>query len=272
MEKGRETLKEAGIEESSLDAWYLLEWCAGLTRAQYYTYPDEELPKSQAKRYFAYIGRRSRRIPLQHIIGEQEFMGLTFRVDEHVLIPRQDTEVLVEEGLKNLEDGMRVLDLCTGSGCIIISLEKLSKKAGIFVGTDISEKALDKARENAELNGVKAEFLKSDLFEKIEGRFDMILSNPPYIRSSEIEELQEEVRAHDPRIALDGGRDGLFFYRKIVDESRAYLNHGGRLMLEIGCDQGAAVLSMLEEAGFRGVSVKKDLAGLDRVACGRYER
>lgn len=272
FEEGKDILTKAGIEESSLDAWYLLEWSAGITRADYYVSPDKELEEEQKKKYLKCIEKRQKRIPLQHITGEQEFMGLIFHVDKHVLIPRQDTEVLVEEGLKKLESGKRVLDLCTGSGCVIISLERLSKVKGTFIGADISEKALDKARENAKLNGGKIEFLKSDLFDKIEGKFDMILSNPPYIRSRDIEGLQEEVRVHDPYIALDGGEDGLSFYRRIISKSREYLNDGGWLLLEIGYDQGEAVRTMLEETGFRDITVRKDLAGLDRVLSGRYDR
>jgi len=186
-----------------------------------------------------------------------------------VLIPRQDTEVLVEEALKYLKPEMRFLDLCTGSGCILLSLLHFCKEAE-GVGVDISLEALEVAAENkARLHPV-AELLQSDLFAAVEGRFDVIVSNPPYIRSEEIQHLMEEVRLHDPLLALDGHEDGLYFYRAIAKKSPSYLKRGGWLLVEIGHDQGSDVSRLLEEQGFCEIEIVKDLAGLSRVVKGRY--
>ena len=196
-------------------------------------------------------------------------MGYPFYVDEHVLIPRQDTETLAEEALKVLKPGMQVLDLCTGSGCILISLMKMCE--GLYgTGSDISEEALEVARKNACRLEVNATFIRSSLFEHISGRYDLIVSNPPYIRTSVIQELQEEVRLHDPFIALDGKEDGLYFYREIIKAGGGYLKPGGYLMFEIGYYQGTEVASLMEKHGYRNIMVKKDLAGLDRVVSGMY--
>lgn len=270
--EGKETLERAGIAEAELDAWYLLEYVTGISRASYYGDPGRVVTEEDLCRYRECIEKRAGHIPLQHITGEQEFMGLSFRVNNQVLIPRQDTETLVEEALKYAMPGMRVLDLCTGSGCILISL--LHFCPGLTgVGSDISAEALKMARTNGQRLHVedRAQWLCGDLFEKVTGAFDLIVSNPPYIRSAEIEELQEEVRLYDPRIALDGAEDGLLFYRRIIEESKSYLKNGGRLLFEIGCDQGRDVAELLENAGYTEVSVKKDLAGLDRVAAGRLQ-
>ena len=270
--EGKETLERAGIAEAELDAWYLLEYVTGISRASYYGDPGRVVTEEDLCRYRECIEKRAGHIPLQHITGEQEFMGLSFRVNDQVLIPRQDTETLVEEALKYAMPGMRVLDLCTGSGCILISL--LHFCPGLTgVGSDISAEALKMARTNGQRLHVedRVQWLCGDLFEKVTGAFDLIVSNPPYIRSAEIEELQEEVRLYDPRIALDGAEDGLLFYRRIIEESKSYLKNGGRLLFEIGCDQGRDVAELLENAGYTEVSVKKDLAGLDRVAAGRLQ-
>ena len=282
---GVKLLEEACIEEARIDAWYLLEYVTKVSRALFYAYPEKELTEEEKIKYEDCILRRAKRIPLQHITGVQEFMGLTFSVNEHVLIPRQDTEVLVEQALYLLEkeskhpEKMRILDLCTGSGCILLSTlyHAERKNSGrkqetkIYgVGADISEEALAVAAENAKRIGIEAKFVQGDLFENVEGSFDMILSNPPYIRTSEIEKLQEEVRLHDPIKALDGKEDGLYFYRIIVEESRRYLNHGGWLIFEIGYDQAEEVKGLLQKAGYEKIEVKKDLAGLDRVVYGMY--
>ena len=268
-EEGQRKLHEAGICESALDAWYLLEHVTGMSRAQYFVHMDEDMDLIQAQTYKDYIATRAKRIPLQHITGSQMFMGLPFLVNEHVLVPRQDTEVLVEEVLKELQPGKQILDMCTGSGCILISLLKLSDHVK-GVGVDISEEALAVARKNAEQNKVEPLFLQSDLFEDVTGQYDVIVSNPPYIQTSVIHKLQEEVKLHDPWIALDGKEDGLYFYRKIIEESPNYLTSHGRLYFEIGHDQGNDVKRLMEENGFEQVTVKKDLAGLDRVVWGVY--
>ena len=267
--EGTSKLKEAGIRDAALDAWYLLEFATGITKASYYGNPDKEIKEEEAARYLGYIEIRKSRIPLQHITKEQAFMGYPFYVDEHVLIPRQDTETLVEEALKVLKPGMQVLDLCTGSGCILISLMKMCK--GLYgTGSDISEDALEVARKNACRLEVNATFIRSSLFEHISGRYDLIVSNPPYIPTSVIEGLQEEVRLYDPFIALDGKEDGLYFYREIIKAGGGYLKPGGYLMFEIGYDQGTEVASLMEKHGYRNIMVKKDLAGLDRVVSGMY--
>lgn len=283
-EYGQKQLQLAGIDDADLDAWYLLEFVTGISRTMYYVKMQDKILSEQEKQYRGFIETRASHIPLQHITGVQEFMGLEFIVNEHVLVPRQDTEVLVESGLEVLEPGMKVLDMCTGSGCILISLMKLygtsqaettgevteDEKMLCGVGVDISEEALKVAKANGEKIGVKAEFIQSDLFENVRGEYDVIVSNPPYIRTAVIEELKEEVKCHDPFIALDGKEDGLYFYRKIVEKSLEYLSDGGRLLFEIGHDQGEEVKKLMEQAGFTGVTVKKDLAGLDRVVLGKY--
>lgn len=277
--EGAARLEKAGIADAAQDAWLLLSHTAGISKAFYYGYPEKELSEEDAERYFAYIARRSLRVPLQHITGEQEFMGYSFLVNEHVLIPRQDTEILVEEALKLLKPGMRILDLCTGSGCILLSLLKKAgelKPGGMQsepcrgIGTDISKKALAVAVKNAERLGIHAEFIQGDLFERAEGSFDMILSNPPYIPTEVIKGLQDEVRLHDPYIALDGKEDGLYFYREIIRNSINYMKNSSYLLLEIGCGQGEAVTAVLRNAGYEDIRVKKDLAGLDRVVISRY--
>ena len=266
LREGREALQAAGIPEWDLDAWYLLEYAAHCTKNEYFLRPEKEVLPQEKQLYRTLIRKRSAHIPLQYLTGSQEFMGLSFFVDENVLIPRQDTEILVEEALRALGSGMRVLDVCTGSGCILLSLMKLC--AGLEgTGTDLSEKALQVAGENARRLGVEASFVQGDLFEPVSGKYDCIVSNPPYIASREVDALMEEVRDHEPRMALDGGEDGLYFYRKIAVQSPKYLNDRGRIFLEIGFDQGEAVAGLLAPA-FDEVRIVQDLAGLDRVVCG----
>ncbi len=265
---GKDLLKQTGIEEYETDAWLLLEGACKCTRNDYYLRGEKPLTKEQEALWKDYLEKRVKRIPVQHILGVQDFMGLTFQVTPDVLCPRQDTEVLVEEALKYLKPGNRILDLCTGSGCILISLLKYAKDC-TGTGADLSEKALKVAEENAENLNIECTLIHSDLFEKIEGRFDMIVSNPPYIATKEIDALMPEVRDMEPRMALDGKEDGLFFYREIVREAHRYLNPEGWLLFEIGYDQGQAVSEMMKSAGFAGIKVIKDLAGLDRVVKGK---
>ena len=270
-EEGRRILAEAGIEEADLDARLLLEHVCHTNRNDLLVHGDRDVDNYQKKEYLQWIEKRSEHIPLQYLTGTQDFMGLTFKVSDKVLIPRQDTEVLVERVLEDLESGMQILDMCTGSGCILLSLLKLCAYHNVTgVGVDISEDALRVARQNAEKLDVNAQFLSSDLFEKVEGVYDIIVSNPPYIRTSVIEELKEEVKLHEPYFALDGKEDGLYFYRRIVQESSKYLKKGGKLYFEIGHDQGEDVSMLMKHAGFTDVIVKKDLAGLDRVVFGVY--
>lgn len=266
---GEKELQQEKIEDASLDAWYLLEYVTGINRAMYFLQMHTQLEDEQWKTYEHYIAQRKQHIPLQHITGVQEFMGLEFLVNEHVLIPRQDTEVLVEEVQKILRPGMHVLDMCTGSGCIILSLVT-NRKDIQGTGVDLSQEALKVAQKNQEKQGADIRLIHSDLFENVDGTYDIIVSNPPYIRTDVIEELKEEVKFHDPYMALDGKEDGLYFYRQIVEKSPQFLNKGGKLYFEIGHDQGEAVKDLMTAQGFTDVVVKKDLAGLDRVVFGAY--
>ena len=267
LEEGISCLKASGIEEAGTDAWVLLSFALGMNRTRYLM--DRDMPVlGETKRYRELIGKRAGHIPLQHLTGSQEFMGLEFLVGPEVLIPRQDTETLVEEALKVVKPGMKVLDMCTGSGCVLISILKNVHGTGGY-GYDISKQAINVAKENAKLNDVPAIFERSNLFEDVaDETFNVIVSNPPYIRSDEIPFLMPEVSEFEPHEALDGKEDGLFFYRKIIQESPDYLTDGGYLLFEIGYDQGWAVSSMMKEAGFEDVCVKKDLARNDRVVCG----
>lgn len=269
LKQGAALLKKHNIEDWELDAWYLLEYCFHITRIEYLLNSKQPIGEDEYITYLKLIEKRASHIPLQHIIGEQEFMGLSFRVNELVLIPRQDTEVLVSEVLKVSQE-KAVLDLCTGSGCIIISLDKLGCiKNG--VGTDISEEALAVARQNGEILNSEVKFIQSDLYEAIHDKFDIIVSNPPYIPTKVIDSLMEEVRDHEPLLALDGKKDGLYFYRSISKRLKEFLNPGGYIFYEIGHDQGEAVTAILKEAGITDIKVSKDFAGLDRIVSGRYK-
>lgn len=270
-EWGRKSLEEAGVPDSGVDARLLLEFACQISRSDLFVHGDRVPETQQEETYRGMIQKRSQRIPLQHLTGEQDFMGLTFRVNENVLIPRQDTEILVEEILKDMHGGMRILDICTGSGCILISLLNYSNECQ-GVGVDLSKEALEVARENAAtlIPEEDCVFMESDLLEKVEGKFDVVVSNPPYIASDVIETLMPEVREHEPRMALDGREDGLYFYRRIIKESQPFLNGGAKMFFEIGFDQGEAVRNMMEESGFLEVNVMKDYAGLDRVVSGTW--
>ncbi|MCC8065887.1 MAG: peptide chain release factor N(5)-glutamine methyltransferase [Clostridiales bacterium] len=290
------------ISDARVDAWYLLEYVTGITRAGFLADGDRVMNREQRDAYTALVNRRGSHIPLQYLTGEQEFMGLPFQVNEQVLIPRQDTETLVELALAVMDGSMqnrsgegadqyRVLDLCTGSGCIAVSIARLwerrrtekhlEKRLEVYA-SDISEEALATARENARKLQAEVCFLRSDLLsafrpedcsrDPVRIRFDMIVSNPPYIRTDVIEELSDEVRLHEPRTALDGGKDGLDFYRRIIRDSGECLRPGGWLLLEIGYDQGQDVSGLMIQNGFLDVAVTKDLSGNDRVVSGRWER
>ena len=273
-ELGCHTLQAAGIGEATLDARLLLEAVCGTNRNDLLAHGEQQVAPEAEEKYLDWIRQRAEHIPLQQLTGEQDFMGLTFSVNEHVLIPRQDTEILVEEVLKELHDGMRVLDMCTGSGCILLSLLHYSNDCE-GLGVDLSDEALEVAKMNAGkvLTPEMAEqvhFLQSDLFEKVEGRFEIIVSNPPYIASAEVEKLMPEVRDHEPRMALDGTEDGLYFYRRIIEEAGQHLVSSGMLFFEIGYDQGQAASELMRAEGYREVQVVQDYAGLDRVVFGTY--
>ena len=346
---GKKILKNAGIVESDLDTWYLFEQIFGISRAQYFLCARENIAGSTAQKiavqeqhgdllesgnalecaelwleeklsaYENALKKRAARIPLQQVIGQQEFMGLSFFVNEHVLIPRQDTETLVELVLQEQKDkDISILDMCTGSGCIAVSLKKLGGYAHVE-GADISEEALKVAKRNSEeilenndvnndavnsrteqiqnctnltnnqnkqdnseermvsevrrLSQTGVTFRRSDMFSSFRGteQFNVIVSNPPYIPSAVIEELEPEVRDHEPRGALDGTADGLYFYRILAEECAKHLTPGGHVYFEIGYDQGMAVKELLDIHGFKDTRVIQDLAGKDRVVCGAWQ-
>ncbi|MCR4830856.1 MAG: peptide chain release factor N(5)-glutamine methyltransferase [Pseudobutyrivibrio sp.] len=268
LEKGILLLESESIPDAKIDAWYLLSFVSQMTKAQYFLKQNDTIDELTLYKYKDVLLKRAAHEPLQHITGEQDFMGLTFWVNEHVLIPRQDTETLVEEALKVIPSGSHILDLCTGSGCVIISLVVLGQGFS-GIGVDLSEDALVVARENrTRLAGSKVEFLQGNLWEPVTGKFNAIVSNPPYIRTKDIEDLAVEVKDHEPRMALDGTEDGLYFYRQIAEHAADYLSEDGWLLVEIGYDQGQDVKTLFIDNGFKDVQVIKDLAGNDRVVKG----
>ena len=268
LEKGILLLESESIPDAKIDAWYLLSFVSQMTKAQYFLKQNDAIDEITLYKYKDVLLKRAAHEPLQHITGEQDFMGLTFWVNEHVLIPRQDTETLVEEALKVIPSGSHILDLCTGSGCVIISLVVLGQGFS-GIGVDLSEDALVVARENrTRLAGSKVEFLQGNLWEPVTGKFNAIVSNPPYIRTKDIENLAVEVKDHEPRMALDGTEDGLYFYRQIAEHAADYLSEDGWLLVEIGYDQGQDVKTLFIDNGFKDVQVIKDLAGNDRVVKG----
>ncbi len=269
LREGERQLSAAGIDDARTDAWLLLEMVCRMERSAYFLHMEEEMPEERQREYEIALHKRAEHVPLQYIIGETEFMGLKFKVNSHVLIPRQDTETLVEEALRIVRPGMRILDLCTGSGCVIVSI--LHNAVDVEgCATDISKQALNVAKENARLNNVAVLFERSDLFDHVDGAFDLIVSNPPYIPTGDILDLMREVRDFEPPEALDGGEDGLCFYRRIAADCGAHLKPGGRLLLEIGYDQAEAVTELLAAAGFSGVRTIRDLARHDRVVSGTF--
>lgn len=276
LEEGSRSLEQAAVPDARVDAWLLLSYVFGLRRTDYLIHSQASADDGPTGRYRECIRRRAERVPLQYITGEQEFMGFSFKVNEHVLIPRQDTETLVECVLENMPEDGAVLDMCTGSGCILLSVMGM-KRCAFGHGADLSDQALFVARENEDRvrrqadprflsqDGPEISWIKSDLFENIRDRYDIIVSNPPYILSRQIKTLMPEVKSHEPVMALDGSEDGLEFYRRIVQEAPGYLNPGGMLFFEIGWDQARDVSRILKSRGFCQIQVKKDLAGLDRV-------
>ncbi|MBO5238101.1 MAG: peptide chain release factor N(5)-glutamine methyltransferase [Lachnospiraceae bacterium] len=286
--EGNHILSEAGIEEAILDSRYLLEWVLQCNHSYLLLNPNSLVTMEQEQQYRTAILERKGHKPLQYIVGEQEFMGYSFLVNEHVLIPRQDTEILVETVLKHMQECMetasdceklqedteadtvyKILDMCCGSGCIGISLWKKinEKQQGMcqVIVSDISSEALEVTRENAKRLKADVEIIKSDLFQAIKGKFHILVSNPPYIPSKVVDTLMPEVREHEPRLALDGSPDGLFFYRNIIEQAKDYLEEEGYVFFEIGFDQAEDVRKIFVDAGFEQVMIKQDLAGLDRV-------
>lgn len=270
--EGEKSLKEAGISEASLDARLLLESVCGTNHNTLLAHGDMDVSEENLAKYREYIERRVNREPVAYILGNCEFMGIDFEVSSDVLIPNQDTEILAEEALRFLHDGMSFLDLCTGSGCIALSILKYTNDTHA-TATDISEKALAIAEKNAKKLSMEDRFttVKADIFpEKTEEKFDLIVSNPPYIPTAVIDTLEPEVKTFEPFIALDGSEDGMKFYNRIIPEAKEYLYRNGFLMVEIGYDQGEAVKNLMEVNGYKEVQVIKDLAGNDRVVSGCF--
>lgn len=263
-------LKQAGVPEYQLDARLLLEYACGTDYNTLLVHGDRTVSPEEEKKYNELIEKRASRVPLAYIVGYQEFMGLTFDVNENVLVPNQDTETLAEEALRELSDGMRFMDLCTGSGCVALSILNYTNDTSCVM-TDISDKAIEVATGNRDRLGFsdRAEIVKTDLFPQDDDKkFDMIVSNPPYIRTDVIATLPPEVGKGEPYIALDGGQDGLIFYRRIIENAPKWLYTSGWLMMEIGYDQGDAVAGLMKDGGFHEVEVIKDLGGNDRVVRG----
>jgi len=266
----KEYLAAKGIKNSRLEAEWMLCEATGLDRVGLYLNFEKPLSEGELTAYRAMVTRRARHEPLQYILGSQEFCGLEFEVTPDVLIPRYDTETLVEEAVARMPASRSILDIGVGSGCIAVALAKRLPNA-MVTGTDISEPALAVARRNALRNGVDVEFLAGSMFEPVGGRrFDLIVSNPPYIPSADIEGLQPEVRDYEPRGALDGGPDGLDAYRMLVPAVPACLNPGGRLLVEVGIGQAAPVLEMFGVNGFTELFSARDPAGIERVVGGHW--
>lgn len=263
LTEGKRRLREYEIETPETDASLFLQAASGKTAAELFRDAPDPVSEETEERFFSMITRRTRHEPAQYVLEEQWFCGLLFKVNKSVLIPRPETELLVEAACPEVA-GKRVLDLCTGSGCIAVALAKLSAPAFV-AASDCSPEALVVAKENAKQNEADITFFCGDLFETVQGTFDVIVSNPPYISEEELRTLMPEVRDKEPHLALSGGEDGLFFYRRIVKEAIPFLNAQGKLMMEIGYNQGEQVSELLREQGYREVVVKKDYAGLSRM-------
>lgn len=275
-EEGRRILEQAGLPDAALDARFLLEEVCGTNLQTLLVFPEKKVTEEEVNQYRAFVQRRKDREPTAMILGEWDFMGLTFRLNKSTLIPEQDTEVLVETALEELkrrgfgEAPLRILDLCTGSGCILLSLlHELRNADGL--GTDLSEEALEAARENAVRLGLqeKAAFRQGDLWEPVgDERFDLIVSNPPYVPTDVIPTLEPEVRCGEPYAALDGGEDGLVFYRRILKEAAGHLKPSGIIIVESGFDEAAQISALMQDQKLRGIRTVKDYGGLDRVVLG----
>lgn len=275
-EEGRRILEQAGLPDAALDARFLLEEVCGTNLQTLLVFPEKKVTEEEVNQYRAFVQRRKDREPTAMILGEWDFMGLTFRLNKSTLIPEQDTEVLVETALEELkrrgpgEAPLRILDLCTGSGCILLSLLHELRNAG-GLGTDLSEEALEAARENAVRLGLqeRAAFRQGDLWEPVgDERFDLIVSNPPYVPTDVIPTLEPEVRCGEPYAALDGGEDGLVFYRRILKEAAGHLKPSGIIIVESGFDEAAQISALMQDQKLRGIRTVKDYGGLDRVVLG----
>lgn len=270
--KYKNILKEKNFETYSLDIEVLLMEVTGFSKTQLYINTEYTLTEDEFQKFEYFFNRRLQNEPIAYIIGKCEFMGLDFLLNKDTLIPRPDTEILVEKAINIINENnfKKGLDIGTGSGAIAISIAKYCKE--IFMqAIDINENAILKAKENAEKNGVlnKINFFQSDLFEKINEKYDIIVSNPPYIKTDLIEELEENVKKYEPKRALDGGESGLIFYEKITKKCRDFLNENGYLIYEIGHDQAEDVKNIMLENNFKNIEILKDLAGFDRVILGK---
>ena len=262
LKKEFETLETAEIRHS-------LRAVLGISQAEIYLDPEKELTDAEEKQLQELICRRKQAEPLAYILGEWDFMGLTLSVNKNVLIPRQDTETLAEDAIAYAKKtgAKNALDICTGSGCIALSLKAALRDMEV-TASDISKEALAVAKENAERNGLAVNFIESDLFADIEGIFDIITANPPYIAFEEYMDLQPEIIFYEPQLALVAEENGLYFYRKIAEEAKKYLC--GRIFLEVGFLQAEAVSEFLAENGYTEIYTLKDLGGIDRVVSGKY--
>ncbi len=260
-----EKLEKVGIDDAKIDAFLLLEAGIGIDKAKYYLDKEKEISKEEEKRFFDMIDRRVNHEPCQYIIGKTNFMGFDINVNKNVLIPRQDTESVVEETLKRIPSNAKVLDMCTGSGCIAIALKKLKENIDVYA-VDISTDALEVAKKNIDENNCDIKLIQSDLFENIEDDlfFDVIVSNPPYVTDEEYEKLLPEVKNFEPKLALVAGKEGLDIYKRLILEAKKHLKDDGMVSLEIGCNQAKDVSDILEENGYHNIEVLKDLPGLDR--------
>lgn len=263
-------LTEKGVENARREAEWLLCEATGLDRMGLYLNFDKPLQDDELAAYRSMVARRGKREPLQHILGSQEFDGHEFIVSRDVLIPRYDTETLLEEAVRQAPTARTVLDIGTGSGCIAISLALRLPHAAI-TAVDLSPDALSIARRNAERNNAQIEFLLGSFFQPVsQRRFDLIVSNPPYITSADLADLQPEVRDFEPRLALDGGPDGLDAYRVLAAEAPRHLEPNGWLLLEIGSGQDKDVAGLLADAGFDAIVTVPDSAGILRVVGGQW--
>lgn len=267
LSRGMVILKGNNIDSPKLKARLLLQYILKKPRQYLIVYDNKEVEKKQQWEYFVNIDKLTKGVPLQHITHHQEFMKMDFYVDENVLIPRPDTEILVEEAIKIAQkmNKPKILDLCTGSGAIAIAIAKNVSEAEVY-GVDISAKALEVAKRNSKELDAKVKFIKSNLFEEIQKKkFDIIVSNPPYIKKNDLKCLSQEVK-NEPELALDGGIDGLDFYRKITSKAIEYLKFGSYLCFEIGFDQKDEVVDIINsQEHYTNTYFKKDLGGNDRV-------
>ncbi|MBP3596828.1 MAG: peptide chain release factor N(5)-glutamine methyltransferase [Clostridia bacterium] len=265
--KSNNILKENNIEDFNIKTRLLLSYLLNKNKEYLIIHDEEEIQKEIEEKFFYYLEKLKNNYPIQYVIKKQEFMGFEFFVNENVLIPQPDTEILVEEILMLINDGNKILDLCTGSGAIGISIAKLKENVQIYL-SDISEKALEVAKKNSEKLDVKTNIIKSNLFENINEKFDIIVSNPPYIETEVIKTLHKEVQK-EPILALDGGNDGLDFYRQIAKDAKNYLIENGIIALEIGYNQKLAVIKILEKEGYQNIYSKEDYGNNDRIVVAR---